>query len=268
MPTQHMTASDLITGERIFKQTISVCALWGLLIFVPIAIAWSVVDDPSPAANPGLLWITVGAIAVFIAICIVIRKTVLTINEQGVKRETIFGVQEIFWSQIKESRFVDKPIRLSAHFGLIGMIVAATLKSSARSNLVLTIISEQGVRLKVTSNFQQARDAANMILAKVLPPMLAAARTRLQRGETVRFGAVALTSTDLAWKSEPGVPLLELESAEIVASQLKIKRGGKWRAFVSVRSDKIPDVFVLLELLDEMAPQLRQRLDPLARLRG
>ena len=268
MQTQPMTAPNVISGERIFKPTISICVLIGLLIFVPIAIAWAVADDPTPAANVGLAWITLGAAAVAVAICIVIRKTALIINEQGLKRETIFGIEEILWSQVKETRCVDKPVRMGAHFGLIGMIVASALKSSAQSNLVLTVISDQGVRLKVTSNFQQAKDAANMILAKVMPPMLAASRSRIKRGEAVRFGPVTLTATDLAWKSEPGVGLGELESAEISGSQLKIKRIGKWRTFVNVRSDKIPDVFVLLELLDEMAPQLKQRLDPLARLRG
>jgi hypothetical protein len=263
-----MAAPGLIAGERTFKQTASLRSGLALLMFVPLAIAWSIADDPSPLANPELLWITLSLAALFAALWILIGKTVLTITEQGVRRESIFGVQEIFWTQVKETRFIDKPVRVGAHFGLIGMIVAMATKSSARSNITLTLVSSDGIQLKVTSNFQQAKDAANLILARVLPTMLGAARSRIQRGETVRFGTVGLTATDVAWKSEPGVPLTELTSAELLAGSLKIKRSGGWRAFISVRSDKVPDVFVLLELLDEMAPQLRQRLDPLARVRS
>jgi len=263
-----MATPGLVLGERTFGQTTALRAVLAVLMFLPIVLAWSMVDDLSPSANPVLVWITVGVAILYLSLCVAIGKTVLTITEQGVRRQSIFGGQEIPWSQIKETRYVDRPIRMGAHFGLIGMIVTAATKSSARSNIALTVIGNDGTCLKVTSNFQQAKDAANTILAKVLPAMIAAARSRLQRGETVRFGTVALTSTDLAWKSQPGVPLTELGTAEIVGSYLKIKCAGKWRNLINIRSDKIPDVFVLLELLDEMAPQLRQKLDPLARVRS
>jgi hypothetical protein len=237
-------------------------------MYLPIAIAWSTVDDPSPAANPVLLWVTVGLTVLYATIYIAIGKTILTITEQGVRRESVFGRQEIFWSQIKETRYVERPVRIGAHFGLIGMIMAAATRSSTRSKMTLTLISSEGTLLKVTSNFRQAKDAANTILTKILPEMIESCRSRLQRGEILRFGSISLTGTDLAWKSRPGVPLTELGSAELAAGYLKVKRAEKWRTFISIGSDKIPDVFVLLELLDEMAPQLRQKLDPLARVRN
>ena len=263
-----MATPALIAGQRTFRQSTTTRMALAVLLFLPLGIAWSLVDDPNPTANPGLMWITAATAVVYMALCVVIGKTILTISEQGVRRETVFGVQEIPWSQIKETRYLEKPVRVGAHFGIIGMMMSAAAKSAAKSSIVLTVISSDGGFLKVTSNFRQAKDAANAILAQILPAMLAATRSRLRRGETVRFGTIALTSTDLAWKSQPGVPLPELASAEIVGADLKIKCVGKWRNFISIRSDKVPDVFVLLELLDEMAPQLRQKLDPLARVRG
>jgi hypothetical protein len=263
-----MATPGLSFGERTYRQNSAWRAALALLIFLPIAIAWSVLDDSTPTANPILMWITAGASLLFIAACVAIGKTVLTITEQGVRRESVFGRQEVFWSQVKETRYVERPIRLGAHFGLIGMIMTAATKSANRSKLVLTIISSEGTRLKVTSNFRQAREAANAILAKILPTMIASSRSRLQGGEILRFGSITLTLTDLAWKSLPGVPLTELEKAEIASGSLRVKRTGKWTNFISISSDKIPNVFVLLELLDEFAPQLRQRLDPLARVRN
>lgn len=263
-----MATPSLGIGERTFRQTTAWRAALAVLMYLPIAIAWSTVDDPSPAANPVLLWVTVGVTVLYATIYIAIGKTILTITEQGVRRESVFGRQEIFWSQIKETRYVERPVRIGAHFGLIGMIMAAATRSSTRSKMTLTLISSEGTLLKVTSNFRQAKDAANTILTKILPEMIESCRSRLQRGEILRFGSISLTGTDLAWKSRPGVPLTELGSAELAAGYLKVKRAEKWRTFISIGSDKIPDVFVLLELLDEMAPQLRQKLDPLARVRN
>ena len=263
-----MATPGLGFGERTYRQNSAWRAALAILLFLPIVIAWSVVDDPTPTTNPTLMWITAFIAVLYGALCIAIGRTVLTITEQGIRRQSIFGTQDVFWSQIKETRYVERPIRRGVHFGLIGMIMAAAAKSSNRSNIVLTIISSEGTRLKVTSNFRQAKEAANTILAKILPAMISSARARLQRGEILRFGTIALTLTDLAWKSQPGVPVPELETAEISGGYLKVKRLGKWRNFISISSDKIPDVFVLLELLDELAPQLRQKLDPLARVRN
>jgi hypothetical protein len=150
---------------------------------------------------------------------------------------------------------------------MIGMAMAAAIRSSKRPQIKLTVISSDGARVKITSHFQRIKEAANIILARVLPPMLEAARASMRRGETLHFGPIAITPTDISWKSKPGVPLSALEAAEIVSSTLKIKCKGKWRSLVSIRSDKIPNAFVLLELLHEMVPHLRQKIDPLAHVR-
>jgi hypothetical protein len=263
-----MAGPSLGFGERTYKQNTAWRAALAILIFLPVAIAWSVVDDPTPSANPTLVWITAGLAILYAAAWVAIGKTVLTVTDQGVRRESIFGRQEVLWSQIKETRYLERPVRFGSHFGLIGLIMTAATRSANRSNLVLTLVSQDGTRLKVTSNFRQAREAANAILARILPAMVTSSRSRLRRGEILRFGSIALTLSDLSWKSQPGVPLSELEKAEIAAGSLKVKRTGKWTNFISISPDKVPDVFVLLELLDEFAPQLRQKLDPLARVRN
>ena len=51
-------------------------------------------------------------------------------------------------------------------------------------------------------------------------------------------------------------------------SNLQIKRQGKWRNAISLRSDKVPDVLVFLETLESVAPQIKSTgIDPLARVR-
>ena len=51
-------------------------------------------------------------------------------------------------------------------------------------------------------------------------------------------------------------------------SNLQIKRHGKWLSAISVRSDKVPDVLVFLEVLESLAPQIKSTgINPLARVR-
>jgi hypothetical protein len=92
-------------------------------------------------------------------------------------------------------------------------------------------------------------------------------KARLQRGETVQFGGIGLSATAINWKGA-SVPVSEITKAELVRSNLQIKRHGNWRSAISVRSDKVPDVLVFLEVLESLAPQIKSTgIDPLARVR-
>ena len=83
----------------------------------------------------------------------------------------------------------------------------------------------------------------------------------------MQFGGIGLSATAVTWKGA-SIPLSEVTKAELVRSNLQIKRQGKWRNAISVRSDKVPDVLVLLEVLESLAPQTKATgIDPLARVR-
>ncbi len=197
---------------------------------------------------------------------IALGKTVLIINDSGVRRESILGQQEITWSQIAETRYRVVPINIYAHFGLIGALLAMSSKSG-RVQLTLELIGQDRKKLKVTSNFRKAEEAIGIILSRILPPMVQTTKARLQRGETVQFGGIGLSATAISWKGS-SIPVSEITKAELVRSNLQIKRRGKWLSAISVRSDKVPDVLVFLEVLESLAPQVKSTgIDPLARVR-
>jgi hypothetical protein len=199
------------------------------------------------------LWITLG-------------KTVLIISDSGVRRESILGQQEITWSQIAETRYRVVPINVYAHFGLIGALIAMSSKSG-RVQLTLELIGQDRKKLKVTSTFRKAEEAIGIILSRILPPMVQSAKAKVQRGETVQFGAIGLSATAVSWKGS-AIPVSEITKAELVRSNLQINRRGKWLSAISVRSDKVPDVLVFLEVLESLATQVKSTgVDPLARVR-
>jgi hypothetical protein len=262
-----MATATMAYGERRFGAAYPIRILVALVAVFFLAGIWISQPDPRPSSHPELLWSSVGTLAAVAAFWIVFGKNALTIGDAGVRCESAFGQQEMSWGQITETRYRVIPINVYGHFGLIGMILAASSKSG-KAQLQLELISGDGKKLKVTSNYRKASDAIGLILARVLPPMLQNVKTKLQRGETVQFGSnLGLSATAVTWKNN-SIPVSQITKAELLRTNLVIKREGKWMAAVTVRSDKVPNVLVFLEALESVAPQIKASgVDPLARVR-
>ena len=262
-----MATAVMTYGERRFG------AAYTLRIFLVLATVgflvglWAAQDDPRAASHPLLVWVSIGALAAVAALWVALSKSALIISDSGVRTESALGQQEIAWSQIAETRYRIIPINMYGHLGLIGALIAMSSKSGRVAQLTLELISQDGKKLKVTSNYRNADEAIGIILARILPPMVQNVKTKLQRGETVQFGGIGLSATGITWKGN-SIPVAEITKAELVRSNLQIKRRGKWLSAISVRSDKVPDVLVFLDVLESLAPQLKSAgIDPLARVR-
>lgn len=259
-----MASPTMAYGERRFGAAYTIRVFAALAILGLLIGLWA--DDPNTASHPELMWVSIGLVAAVAAMWIVLGKTILIINDSGVRRESVLGQQEMAWSQIAEARYRVVPINIYGHFGLIGALLAMSNKSG-RVQLTLTLIGSDGKKLKVTSNFRNASAAIGMILGKILPPKVQSVKVRLQRGETVRFGGIGLSATAVSWKNN-SLPVSEITKAELVRGNLQIKRQGKWLSAISVRSDKVPDVLAFFEVLESLAPQVKSTgIDPLARVR-
>jgi hypothetical protein len=69
------------------------------------------------------------------------------------------------------------------------------------------------------------------------------------------------------WKGN-SIPVSEISKAELAGTNLQIKHNGKWLSAVNVKSNKVPDVLVFLEVLESIAPQIKSTgVDPFARVR-
>ena len=100
-----MESSSLVLGDRTFRQTYAVRAFVALVLLAPLIVFWANGEDPwQPAMNPVLFWISLGMILISGILWLAIGKTLLTISEQGIHRESIFSSEDIHWSQIIETR--------------------------------------------------------------------------------------------------------------------------------------------------------------------
>ena len=259
-----MASPTMAYGERRFGAAYTIRVFAALAVFGALLGLW--IDDPNTAAHPQLTWVSIALVAALAVMWIALGKSALIINDSGVRRESVFGQQEMAWSQITETRYRVVPINIYGHFGLIGALLAMSNKSG-RVQLTLTLISSDGKKLKVTSNYRNASEAVGMILGRLLPPKVQAVKAKLQRGETVRFGGIGLSATTVTWKNN-SIPVAQITKAELVRGNLQIKQQGKWLSAVSVRSDKVPDVLAFFEVLESLAPQVKATgIDPLARVR-
>jgi hypothetical protein len=228
---------------------------------------WASQDDPRITSHPTLRSASIALVLAGIGFWVALGKGAVVVSDSGVRRESLFGQQEVAWSQVAETRYQVVPINVYAHFGLIGALIAMSSKKSARAHLTLELIDRDRKKLKVTSNYQNADEAIGMILSRLLPPMVQNVKSRLQRGETIQFGDLGLSATAVIWKGN-SIPATEITKAELAGRNLQIKRQGKWLSAVSVRSNKVPDVLAFLEVLESLAPQMKSMgVDPLARVR-
>ena len=262
-----MATAALAYGERRFGAAYTARIVGILVVLGIVVLLWVSQDDPRTAAHPTLVWISVALGLAGLAFWFALGKSALVISDSGVRCESLFGQQEIAWSQVAETRYHVVPIKVYAHFGLIGALIAMSSKKSGRAHLVMELITRDRQKLKVTSFYLKADEAIGIILTKLLPPMVQSAKSRIQRGETVQFGGLQLSATAVTWKGT-SIPVTEITKAELAGSNLQIKRTGKWLNAVSVRSSKIPDVLVFLEVLESLAPQMKAvGVDPMARVR-
>ncbi len=250
-------------------QTVAVRAalvLLLLLAIVPLAIAGI---GEKGRLEPVPLAIAATLAAIGIVLCVVIGKTEIAIHAEGVRRVTVFSATEIPWADVSETRYRVIPIQVGGLVGVAARAAAQRLGGrAAATSMRLTVVSREGPRILVTSNYEHASDAIGVILGKVQPPILAEARRRVDGGDTVLFGPLGVSREGVSWKGKPPIPFAELSSARIVGQYLRLRRKGKMLDVAKARSDKVPNVLVFLDLIEALgagAGEIRG-IDPLARV--
>ena len=165
-----MATATMACGERRFGAAYTARILVVLGVLGVLAGLWASQDDTHTTAHPTLLWISIAVGFAAIILWLALGKSALVVSDSGVRRESLFGHQEITWSQVAETRYQVVPINVYAHFGLIGALIALSSKKSGRAHLILELIGQDRKKLKATSNYRNADEAIGIILSRLLPP--------------------------------------------------------------------------------------------------
>jgi Family of unknown function (DUF6585) len=241
--------------RRIFRQTVALRLALGILILlfaIPFIVA-GLASDPVEYIPVVIGVLILGAYA---ALWVAIGKTTVTVFSEGVRRFSVFGTRELLWGDISEYRYRVIPVQYGGLIGgVIGMAVQAAVSAasgkSARS-LNLTLKGKTRRDIKVTSNLKNAEQAIDMIVKEIHDRLRPELKRRLANSDEVTFGPLGLSVQGVSWKGKERIPVAEIGKAEISGRRLRIRRKGKMLDAVGVSADKVPNVLLALELIQEL----------------
>jgi len=176
-------------------------------------------------------------------------KTRVTLHEEGISYKSPFREKDLRWDEITETRYGQQPINAATHFGLLGWLIAAMARSNNKMIRSLELIGPQ--KMVLNSNIRDVEEAVRLVLAAVNPRLRKDAEQMLNSGGTVPFGKISLSPGGVVWKSKEPIPYAALVKCKIDGSMLRIKAEGKWLDNIAVTAKKVPNIFILLDLIEE-----------------
>lgn len=217
------------------------------LLFVPLLV-WAAYDYyQSRQVVAGLEFFTV-MFGVLFAYAWWWTKTRVAIHDEGVSYKSPFAEKELRWDEITETRYGQQPINVGVHFGLIGWLIAAAARSNNKMNRSFELIGPQ--KITINSNIRDVEEVVRLSLAAINPRLRQDAERILNSGGTVGFGNISLSPTGVIWKSKEPIPYAALVKCKIDGAMLRIKAEGKWLDNIAVTAKKVPNIFILLDLIE------------------
>jgi hypothetical protein len=237
----------LSPARNTFRYTLSWCIAVALL-FVPLLL-WTVYDFyRSRQVDSVLAFFTVASGLLF-AYAWLWTKTRVTLHEEGISYKSPFREKDLRWDEITETCYGQQPINAGAHFGLLGWLIGALARGNNKMIRSLDLIGPH--KIVLNSNIRDVEEAVRQVLAAVNPRLRKDAERILNSGGTVSFGKISLSPAGVVWKSKEPIPYAALMKCKIDGSMLRVKAEGKWLDNIAVTAKKVPNIFILLDIIEE-----------------
>jgi hypothetical protein len=218
------------------------------VLFFPLLI-WVAYDFNQTRHVDPVLGIFTGIFGLLFAYAWLWTKTRVTIHEEGISYKSPFSQKDLRWNEIIETRYGQQPMNMAVHFGLIGWLIAALGRGNDKMIRSFDLIGPQ--KITVNSNIRDVEEVVRLVLAAVNPRLRQEAQRMLNSGGTVSFGKISLSPSSVIWKSKEPIPYTAIVKCKIEGSMLRVKAEGKWLDNIAVTAKKIPNIFVLLDLIEE-----------------
>jgi len=205
-------------------------------------------DDRVPLAVCGAVLVALGVLAVLQQ-----NKSRVVLRADGVER---WGLRGKLWalrfSEMHELHYRVIKVRLG---GVLGLLLPAL-----GTNIHIAFTDPNGKKRKLPVNLKGMDTLAERISERQTAAHFPAARAKLDNHEQVQFGkSVALDKEKISVRKFFGgmksCPLSEIEKFSVENGALRIRQRGKTFAFASVQTGRVPNIFLLLRLLDALLGQ-------------
>src|SRR5215472_8640219 len=175
-------------------------------------------------------------------------KTRVTVHDEGICYKSPFREKDLRWDEITETHYGQQPLNAGVHFGLLGWLIAAMFHSNNKMIRSFELIGPQ--KIAINSNIRDVEEVVRLALAAVNPRLKQDAERILNSGGTVAFGKISLSPAGVIWKSNAPIPYAALVKCKIDGSMLRIKAEGKWLDNIAISAKKVPNIFILLDLIE------------------
>jgi len=215
------------------------------LLFAATQLAPADADARPPLIFFGVVLATLGALGF-----VQQSKSRVVLRADGVERWGLRGkIWALRWNEMNELYYGVVKVRVG---GLLGLLLPAL-----STNVHIKLTDPNGKKRRVPHNLKGMDVLAERITEQQTTARFAEAHTRLDHGEEVRFGKMmALDKEKLSARKLFGgmksCPLPEIEKFTVQNGTLRIRQRGKMMNFASVMTMQIPNVFLLLRLLDSL----------------
>jgi hypothetical protein len=229
------------------------------VLFLPLLI-WAAYQFNQTRHVDAALKILTGISGLLFAYAWLWTKATVTIHDEGISYKSPFSQRDLCWNEITETRYGQRPMNLAVHFGLIGWIIMAMSRGNKNLIRSLELIGPQ--KIVINSNIRDLEEVVRLVLAAVNPRLRQEAERMLNSGATVSFGKISLSPSGVIWKSKEPIPYAAIVKCKIDGSMLRVKAEGKWMDNIAVTAKKIPNVFILLDLIEERRSALLGKTAP------
>jgi hypothetical protein len=180
--------------------------------------------------------------------CVWAAKRQISIHAEGISYKSMMTEKDLRWDEITETRYGQQPFNVGVHFGLIGALIMAISKKGDKMIRSFQIIGPRTI--KISSNIRDQHEAIHMVLQAVNPRFRQEAERILSSAGTVAFGGISLSPVGVIWKSKEPIPYSAIMKCRMDDSYVRIKAEGKWLDNIAVSAKKVPNVFVMLDMIE------------------
>ncbi len=235
-------------AQRTFKDSFAWRIAAGIAFAVMLGLA--LLDYSNRQAFEPILWtITAIVTALFLFACIWAARRQISIHTEGISYKSLMSENDLRWDEITETRYGQQPFNTGVHFGVLGVLI--TLLMTKKGDRMIRSFQIIGPRtIKITSNIRHQEEAIHLVLQAVNPRFRQEAERMVNSGGTVSFGNISLSPAGVIWKSKEPIPYNAIAKCRMDDGFVRIKAEGKWLDNITVSPKKIPNVFVLLDMIE------------------
>lgn len=234
-------------AQKTFGENITFRLLAALPLLITGGIGFAIYYETQQPLAP-IFWGFIAFFALlFLYVCVWSAKRSISIHSEGVSYKSLAGETDLRWDEIVETRYGQQPVNVYAHFGLIGLLLSIGRRQGLQRSL--EIIGPR--RIKISPQIKNNPEAIRLVLDQVNPRIRQEAERQLNSGGTVPFGNLSLSPMGVIWKGKDPIPYGAIAKCRIDGTFLRIKAEGKWLDNVAVGAKRVPNIFVLLDLIEQ-----------------